>query len=157
MQQIRIEKDDCQIMKNPQQNKQWVSLALKTYAKKFLAIIQQSNMPAAKYIDALEYINQMIPWFGPNAREYSVEELNERVISVNLRVAKNIEYVKNGGDTLSTMDEIKEMVRKAERSATYKIEMRKGKQQQRARQWGQGQEKEAIKRWQKEWETTNQQ
>ena len=55
-------------------------------------------MSAAKYIDALEYINEMITWFGPSAREHPIDELNERVISVNLRVATNIEYVKNGGE-----------------------------------------------------------
>ena len=36
----------------------------------------------------------------------------------------NIEYVKNGGDIFSTIDEIKEMVHKAKQGTTYKIEMR---------------------------------
>ena len=80
-------------------------------------------MSAAKYIDALEYI-KMIPWFGPSTREYSIDELNGWVISVNCRVATNIKYIKNGGDTLSTTEEIKEMVQKAKQAAIYEIEIR---------------------------------
>ena len=35
---------------------------------------QWSNISVSKYIITLEWINKMIPWFGPDAHKYSIEE-----------------------------------------------------------------------------------
>ena len=59
----------------------------------------------------------MIPWFNPNAHEYKIKELNRLVISANLQGTTDIKYVKHRKDILSAMDDIKEIVRKAEQAA----------------------------------------
>lgn len=67
----------------------------------------------------------MIPLFGPNARQYFIKELNERVIAANLRGITNTEYVRRGGDTFTTMLDIKNMARKAERFAMYEMDVKR--------------------------------
>ena len=98
--------------------------ALQNQTKYLEQTIQPSHTSAAKYTDALEYISKVIPWFSPSTQEYSMDELNKQVVLVNLWVVTKFEYIKNGGDTLLTMEEIKKMVQKAKQAATYEIEMR---------------------------------
>ena len=77
-------------------------------------------MSIYEYIISLEYINEIIPWFDYNVHEYSIKELNKWVISANLWGMTNNTYIKNGVNTLSIVDNIKEMTMKAEQDAKHK-------------------------------------